>query len=46
MVTEAGDVHAVEDPRFEKILAPGAFCSHWQVKVGVPPVKVVESPDD
>jgi hypothetical protein len=41
-----GDVHAAAVPRLLNTVAPGAFCSHWQVNGEVPPVNVSESIED
>jgi len=43
---EDGDVHAPAVPRLLKIVAPGAFCSHWQVNGEVPPLNVSDSVED
>jgi len=43
---DAGEVHAAAVPRLLNTVAPGAFCSHWQVNGDVPPVNVSDRVDE
>ena len=43
---DAGDVHAAAVPKLLKVVAPGAFCSHWQVNGEVPPENESDKVED
>ena len=43
---EEGEVQAAAVPRLLKVVAPGAFCSHWQVNGEVPPENVSDRVED